>query len=367
MAQRDRVSTDSISDKLAAFLDAVCRFLLVVGGLAALAGIAFVIYNYNAGSGSPALEAQAKQNITNFGHLALLGLTAVALAVTYLQWGEEVLGPLLIIAWAAFFFSPMYLPSIMGSPPMNAAGQNALDALQKASIPLGVIGLIDVILDVINRVKVSVREGSRADQLKYGKGVKEEKDIRNVILGKCWQLPYCRKFVRERCPIYHAHRTCWKERVGCMCDESVIRHAMEGRIIPSDSNAAAKLIPKDTKLTAEQKAERCRQCVIFNEHQKHKYKVAMPVAIGGMAGIYVLFHQPLAEGVQGAIADIDKLVGRATLRQDQQTSQSSGDLARTGLGGGDVAFNEVILVALLLVVLAYIIRLIEYMFFKAKV
>src|SRR5262249_14119457 len=151
------------------------------------------------------------------------------------------------------------------------------------------VGLGAVLFDVITRVRIRVREGARADQLKYGKGVKEEKDIRNVLLGRCWQLPYCRKFVRERCPIYHARRTCWKERVGCMCEESVIRNAMSGRVIPADAVAAAKFIPQNHKLTMEQKKERCRQCVIYLEHQKHKYKLAMPAAIGGMAVVYIVF------------------------------------------------------------------------------
>lgn len=155
-----------------------------------------------------------------------------------------------------------------------------------------------------------------------------------------------------------------------MCEESVIRHAMEGRIIPSDAVAAAKYIPQNTKLTNEQKAERCRQCVIYNEHQKHKYKLAMPLAIVGTGGVYILFHEPMAQGVKGAMAGIDKIMHQATLsgtQPGQVKPKPSDDLSGSGLGSGDVAFNEAILIALLVIILAYIIRLIEYLLFKAKV
>lgn len=363
MSQRERnPGVEAASDKLAVLLDTICRFLLLAGGLAGLIGVAFLVYNYSAsGSAVGAMAKQAQSNISMFGGLALVGLTAAALAISYLQWGEEVLGPLLIIAWAILYFSPLFLPSMFSLNQTNAASQGAQNALQMAAIPVGIIGFLVLIGDVVTRIRLRSKEGAKADQLKYGKGLKEEKDIRNVFMGKCWQLPYCRKFVRERCPIYHARRSCWKERVGCMCEESVIRNAMEGRVIPTDQVGAAKYIPQNTKLTPDQKAERCRQCVIYNEHQKHKYKLAMPVAIGGTVTIYLLFREPMAQGVQSMMTGINSVVSKGML------NQNSKDLKKTGLGSGDVAFNEVILVALLIVGLAYLIRFIEYLFFKAKV
>lgn len=364
MAQRDRLpGVESAADKLSVMLDALCRFLLIAGGAAALIGLAFLVTNFNAANNAPAdVQKLAIQNIGTFGMLAMVGVIGAGLAVTYLQWGEEVLWAILLIVWAILFLSPLYLPSVFGVTSMNQATQAALTAIQNAGIPIGVIGVLVMVADIITRVKTRVKEGTKADQLKYGKGLKEEKDIRNVFMGKCWQLPYCRKFVRERCPIYHARRTCWKERVGCMCEESVIRNAMEGRVIPSDAVAAAQYIPKNTKLTMDQKAERCRMCVIYNEHQKHKYKLAMPAAIGGTALVYVLFRQPMSDGINSMIGGVNTVVRQATLSKDQNK-----DTAKTGLGSGEVAFNEIILVALLVVGMAYVIRFIEYLFFKAKV
>jgi len=361
MSQRDRLpGVDTAADKLSLVFDSISRFALTIGGAAGLIGVGFLIANFATARGA-GNEVQILQNAQTFGMVAVAGLALSSIAIAYLQWGEEILGPLLLIVWGALFFSPMYLPSMFGNATPTASSDAVLGAIQRSGIPVGVVGMLALVFDFVTRARIRIREGAKADQMKYGKGLKEEKDVRNVFLGKCWQLPYCRKFVRERCPIYHARRTCWKERVGCMCEESVIRNAMAGKLVPEDPAAAAKLIPLNHKLTLDQKKERCRQCTIFNEHQKHKYKLAMPTAIGGMVVVYVAFHEPMSNGVKGAITGIDKFYGKAINRKDD-----SGDISKSGLGTGEIAFHELILVALLIVALAYVIRFVEYMFFRAK-
>ncbi|MCW5937296.1 MAG: hypothetical protein KIT11_08325 [Fimbriimonadaceae bacterium] len=304
---------------------------------------------------------QASHNIAVFSKAALCGAFAAAIAFSWLAWGEEVLGPLLIIVAAALYFSPAYLPMMLGQN-TRQEGAQALEAIANVGLPVGIVGLLVLTLDVATRIKTRSREGAKADQIKYGKGLKEEKEINNIFLGKCWQLPYCRKFVRERCPIYHARRTCWKERVGCMCEESVIRNAMEGRVIPSDMVAAAKYIPVNNKLLPEQKAERCRQCVIYNEHQKHKYKLLLPVTILLFVAAYIVFHDPMAEGVKSLIAGVDVVLRKATLDQ----SSVAGNTEQTGLGAAGTSFHEVILIAILWLMGTYAIRFIEYVIFKLK-
>lgn len=369
MSQRDRTpGSDSVAEGVAALLDTICRFALTAGAAAALIGIGLLLYNLSASQNlQGAMAAQGLKNVSMFGTIALAGTLGLALSITYLQWGEEVLGPLMVIVGFALYWSPAYLPGVMGLPGTPSdVGQKALGAVQTASLPLCIMGIVTIVLDVVNRARTRAREGTKAEQLKLGKGLKEEKEIRNVFLGKCWQLPYCRKFVREKCPIYHARRTCWKERVGCMCEESVIRNAMEGKIIPADSVGSTKYIPYNTKLSANQKAERCKSCVIYNEHLKHQYKLAMPVAMAGMGAVYVFFHDPLANGVHAGMAGIDKVMHAATLKPEDGSATQQGDLERSGMGTGNIPFHEIILVALMVVSLAYVIRFIEFVIFKIK-
>ena len=342
------------------FLDATSRFLLWAGIIATAASLGFLIYTYViVVGGTNASSAQAAANVDLFMKVLLAGVIALGVATTFIFWGEEVLAPIQLMAAAALFFAPIYLPMILGTPAMGNVGPNALGAIQMGGSVFGLIAILSTIADVTSRVKLRVREGSKADQMKYGKGVKEEKDVQNVFMGKCWQLPYCRKFVREKCPIYHAKRTCWKERVGCMCEESVIQNAMEGKVIPKDQLTAAKFIPYNNKLSAGAKAERCRQCVIFNEHQKHKYKLALPLTMLGFVGAYFV-------GKEVFIKQIGVLIDKGNTAVNKATMQS-GDAAKAAGEATMSWFKEVLLVCILLILIAYTMKVLEYLFFKAKV
>lgn len=341
------------------FLDGAARFLLWGGIMATAGALAFLIYTYVvfAGGGVPGSIPQAVANVELFLKVLLAGTIALGIATTFIFWGEEVLAPLQLMGAAVLFFAPNLLPMVAGAA-TNEVGVKAMGAIQMSGAILGLVGVLAAVADVTSRIKLRVREGSKADQMKYGKNVKEEKDIQNVFMGKCWQLPFCRKFVRERCPIYHARRTCWKEQVGCMCEEEVIRNAMEGKLIPKDAVAAGNYIPRNNKLTPQMKVERCKQCVIYNEHQKHKYKLAMPTILVICGGIYFLGRDPMKEALGKMIQNINKGFGSLTYQNNEQKFADNVGLT---------VFKELLMVCLVLVIAAYLMKLVEYLFFKAKI
>lgn len=352
----------SRSDFIAALIENASRFLFWAGLVVAILAIAALVFTYSAfASGqNPGTVEQAKSNIQLFQTLLIAGALSAYIGSASLFWGEEILGPIQLGLSLALYFAPLYIPQLLsGGAEPKEVGQAALAAIQTGGLFSGLIAIIVLVSDIASRIKQRTTIGSRLDQLKYGKGMKEESDKQNVFMGKCFQLPFCRKFVRESCPIYHSRRTCWKERVGCMCEEQVIRDAMAGKTIPKDSVAAAQYIPKNNKLTEGQKAERCRQCVIYNEHQKHKYKLAMPSVFIGWVLFYVTLRTPLLALTEGIINGLDRMIGKATFRP---TGQVAKQVSESGLH-----FQEVLLICLLVVAMAYTIRLVEYMIFKLKV
>lgn len=350
-----------VSEGLIEFLSGVARFLMWVGVLATVVSVGGLVYTCFVFSGSnpPTSPDEAISNIGIFDKILMGGVLALGVSSTYLFWGESFLAAAQLLLAALLFFSPVLL-NMVGLA--NAQGPNgsqaiepALAALNRGGIILGVIGLVVLAVDLAIRAKLRSQQGWKLDQMRYGKGVKEEVDRHNVFMGKCWQLPFCRKFVRERCPIYHARRTCWRELTGCMCEEEVIRGAMENKPIPKDALMAATYIPRNMKLTMDQKRERCKSCVIYNEHQKHKYKLAMPVTLLVIAGIYILFHAQLIAVMSVFIGGLDKLVGRVTLH----TVSTNLDAPTT--------FQELLLACIMIIVLAYAMKLLEYLIFKLKV
>lgn len=340
------------------------KVLFFGGILAAIVGLAFLLLYFQRFTGSdPNLSLEQGRNLVEtFGKVFLYGALASGIGACFLFWGEEVLGVLMLLLAAAIYFAPMYVPSMLAGDAQTTSPIPglALQKIQMGGMAFGLIALFATGWEIYTRVQNRIKYGSKADSLKFGKGVKEEDDIQLVFLGKCWQLPYCRKFVREKCPIYHARRTCWKERVGCMCEEKVIANAMMGTTISKDSLSAAKFIPYNKNLPNEAKAERCRQCVIYNERQRQKYKVALPLVLLFGAASYVLFREPIKHMLIGVTKSADRFLGNASLSGD-----STGALNRMS-DSGFMIFQESLAIALMIMLLAYLLKLTEFVIFKLK-
>lgn len=348
------------NDALSEVLDTAARIAFWGGLGAIILSVAFLMVAvFYTGTGTAAdvsqISGEAERNIGILSKVLLGGVVLGGLGSAFLYWGEETLSVAQLALAAALFFAPFYTPTLLGRE-ASTTGQHALAAISTGGSVLGFIAIIVLVAELSLRVTARAKKGVKADTLKFGKGIKEEKR-QNKFMGKCWQLPFCRQFVRERCPIYHARRTCWKERVGCMCEEEVIRNAMENRAIPKDTLAAARYIPVNNRLTFGQKRDRCRQCVIFNEHLKQKYRLCLPLTIIGFGLLYLVSRQPLLNLSGHMIAGLNS--GMKSL-----TMGNSTDLNSTLKNG---PFQEVLLDCFMVALFAYVLKGLEYVIFKLKV
>jgi len=351
---RSRDLSDTVQD----FLVGCAKVVMYLGAAATLIAtglLVFTVYKVNADGGSvnAGQIAEAARNVDVFQKVLVAGLMGLGVGVTYMLWGSEFLAIGELALGGALYFSPLYLPSILGSGTANDVTQKAYASLQSGGMTIGVIGIMVLIADVFMRITQRSKQGAKADQLKYGKGIKEESDKQNVMLGKCWQLPFCRKFVREKCPIYHAKTTCWKEQVGCMCEEQVIRGAMENKPIPKDALLAASMIPRNNKLTVAQKKDRCYNCIIYNEHLRHQYKIIMPATVLGFLALYGLGHSALYDMMYNLIMKINGIVDKGTLHS-------------AGTSKPPQFFVEAMLFVVFIIGLTYAMKMIEIFFFKKK-
>ena len=345
-----------LSETFQEVLTGCAKVVMSLGGLATLISVGLLVFTCVRVSGdsvSAAQLADAARNIDLFKNVLVVGVLGLVVGSTVMFWGAELLGVGQLFGAAALYFAPLYLPSVIGDK-SNDATQHAYSALQLGGTVLGVLGLLVVVVDVAIRIQQRMKVGVKADQIKLGKGVKEEGDKQNVLLGKCWQLPFCRKFVRESCPIYLSKRTCWKEMVGCMCEESVIRTAMEGKTISKEQLLTGNFIPQNNRLTIAQKKERCYSCIIFNEHQKHKYRVAMPSTVLTWLLIYGLFHGLLIDAVSGLVGKINHIV-------------NIGTLGAAGNYKPPEMFVEAMLAVFMVILLTYAMKVLEFVCFKIKV
>jgi len=346
-------SRTDLSEQFSELLNNVAKFVLYLGAIATLGAVGLLVYTCVSVSGDTAVHTQdALKNIDIFQKILEAGVVGVGVGSGYMFWGEDLLGALQLMGAAVLYFAPMYLPQIMGGK-SGEVFDHSLSALQAGGTIFGLIAVPVLLIDIFGRTRERFKVGVKADQLRYGKGIKEETTKQNVWMGKCWQLPFCRKFVRERCPIYHSKRTCWKENVGCMCEEQVIRNAMENKPIPKDALLAGKMIPRNHKLTLAQKQERCRNCVIYNEHQRHKYKAAVPSLVIGFILIYAAGRIPLLSATQAMMDNVSRMLNHAT---EGQAVVHTPPL-----------FVEMLLITFFIVTLSYGLRLLEWLIFKLKV
>ncbi len=339
-----------------------------VSAAATLALSIWLVYYAMHFSSAVAISPEATQTAADLIFKLKIGLT-VSLLVFGICFSVNFVGdyalPVTLLGIAAlFFFAPSWLPwsGIVSDPRvenMAALTSMAMGALSFAGIALGIGAVLYQVVDASIRVRQRIKYGGREEALGKTEVKEEEDEIRNVFFGKCWQLPFCRKFIRQSCPIYHSRRTCWKERVGCMCEESVILDALHGKVIPRDAIAAARYIPQNTRLSPEQKAERCRNCVIYNEHQRHKYNLLLPAAIVLTAAAYIILHEGLLTATNRALRDIDSAVSRFAF-----TTAESGKKLVDPVPG---FLDEVMLILLMLFVLSQMVRLIEFAVFKLKI
>ncbi len=340
-----------------------------VGAVGTVLATGFLVYYAQHFSASLPLTPSETQDAANligkFGVGLTLSLLALGVGIMFSFWGDFALPITLLILAALYYFSPDLLPMtglITDSYVPGAEGLSAMaiKALHRGGLFLGAFAIGLQLVDAALRIRNRAVYGTHQDQIKYGKGIKEEADYQNVFMGKCWQLPFCRKFVREACPIYHSRRTCWRERVGCMCEEEVIRGALEGKTIPRDVVAAAKFIPRTSRATPQQKAERCRQCVIYNEHQRHKYRLSVPIALSFVALIYLLFQPQLLNLTNNLLHGFDLAMSRFTFANDPA-------LDRTTIGTTPGFLEHGILILLMLFLLSQIMRAVEFGIFKLKI
>lgn len=363
--------SQDFSETVSGYLDSFGRFCFYAGLIVLLPCAGFLFLTYQRFSGGNIEGAQdAIRNVAMLNTAILVAGIMAGIGCLVMFYDEQGFLGIFVVLGVALFFSPLLFPLLLNSSSISEPATLALEAMRNGGIGLGGLTVAGLLFSMAQSAQLKMKQGSKADQLKYGKNMREELEKQNVFLGKCWQLPYCRKFVREKCPIFHAKRTCWRERVGCMCEEKVIRDAMSSKVVPKDALMAATYIPQNLQLPMAAKKERCRQCVIYNEHQKHKYKLALPVVTILFLTIYILGRGPSLAMGENLVLGVTKRYNQLTYqKEDTQSNDPSAPkkapVPHEPMGTG--VMKEIIVGAIFLMGYSYAIKGVEFAIFKLKI
>ena len=121
---------------------------------------------------------------------------------------------------------------------------------------------------------------------------------------------------------------------------------------------AASFIPKNNKLTFVQKVQRCKHCVIYNEHQKHKYKLWLYITNIGFTVFVVAAWIPLNNLASQLIHGMDAVYNKMTFKDSHLASF---------LQDSNIPFQTLLLGVILLIAFTYSLKVLEYLIFKAKI
>jgi len=197
---------------------------------------------------------------------------------------------------------------------------------------------------------------------------------------KCWEMSRCRPGVRDSCPNFNDHITCWRRRSGCFCDRNLANYLVsvsdrkDVGEIDNVTRAAANLdksgqgairghMQGASKRPWLQQRRLCHECPLFLEHQEYKYRywhwISFPITGAVVAAMYLLrFHD-----AYNWVADIldqfmAKLCSMGKLPENFDPSASTLK---------DSPFEYVLLFMIALIIASYVVALIDKMFLDWKI
>lgn len=438
-------------------IDDYARTLLYLS--LAVTGLCLVYSLWGLFSGAwtnPAWAGLSHQDrLRHLGNIHLIGtILSVAsvvdvLCLTVCCWRDEGVGYLLFgIAAMLYAGMPPITQAVLdarGFKASNASGM-ALQMLAGLAWIYLVPSIGFVLVDFVRRLRaMSERAAIQRANMRYGADAQKVRTgkQRNVFLGRCWELPYCRDQVRVKCPIYIRRKgPCWWYKEGCMCEERIVLQAVidtdwrdktqgasqklglgqtgsesmaaatpkpapPGAHKPMIPGAAGSMYPGSTSprpmspgpmspgamapapagqrlslntaspapeshglgitaptkrnLTQGQKRERCRNCIIYNEHQRQKYKALVWVAIIVLPLLLLANMSWMGVMVKNIILTVAHLTSQFSLGGPNEAGKALSDATNVA------AVEYIMIFCLGLVILSQVMKFIEFCCFKLKI
>ena len=355
--------------------------LKVLGGAAIVAGLMLLYLLWGLLSGAWSHEVIGHD--THAVHA--LQLANIALVFRILSGASFLLILALLVAcaraegvgyWllgvAAFFAvgTPALTEQVYGYTHHTASNASRLVLTDFGSLAwmYGVPGVLWTIVDICRRLAAAadIAAVQRANA-KYGHGVPKQKAStqRQVFLGRCWEGPFCKDHIRQKCPIFIEKKgPCWQRKEGCMCEERIVLQAMIAPDWKDQMTRANQALSMGTGarkvLSPAAKRDRCRSCIIYNEHQRQKHKLLTAVTLIAIPGLLIL-NFPTLQGFVGAFLGMMD----ATAKRFDFGGTGTGIALLHGDSYGIFAWVMVFVFAVVL--LSQALKLVEYVCFTLKI
>lgn len=295
----------------------------------------------------------------------ILRVAAVALVASLFvrYFHESAVGQLLaLFGGILYFFTPAFMAGLtLGAFLKIPLYQGIVDEIVRVGLIALVPGVFLLLRDICKQLQ-GIRAKFVSGQRWGDEDERVKKHRKRKQLEKCWEMAFCREYVKHVCPAWDKKKPCWRIKSGCYCDEGTIMRAMTAN---ASDNLSMRGIVQSLRMekalrdsmSAKQKRMRCRRCLIYAEHQRQKYKVISPLVFPAIVVVFWVFYDRLVGGSLFVYQSTNRFVSFLT-HQHQSVAMIAGE---------QHIFVTLAIAWLWIMLVSYTLRIVEYLIFDLQV
>lgn len=347
--------------------------MFVWGAVTFAIGIVYVAWGVFTGRMEDAMNLsqaerfQIAKNVIFACKLIEFGGIACLIGASARFFYEETLGYILLIIGAALYWgvAVMFGPTVQGMS--LRAGDLAVFAVRQVQT-VGTAALVLAGPFILVDFWAKLRGVKRSEKGDAARAAQKDEIPKSRLYLFCWQMPYCRDYLRKVCTAYEVRKPCWRIKSGCYCDENMILKVLQrsktSKIPGFDQRYSEAAVGLSKNLTPAQKRARCRQCFLYTEHQKQKYRMLSPLAFPAVIALIWIYLRPVKTLLAKALTFTDQFAGTVSFGPSPEEVASKPWLNPSSVSN---AVEWLFIVCIGLILVSYVLRAIEYAVFDLQV
>lgn len=319
--------------------------LLILTGVVLVLSLCFLAFVLLTGQlSAPIIQGTALEALERTLHIwrrvFFIALWVLVLAGMARHYRVDSVGWLVVLAGVGcWWLLPMVVRSkaVGGAHDLMVLADSLMASFQATGGALIGIGILRVVVGRAIAIAYAPRRAT-ASRLPGAAALaeiaEERARARPSLMRKCWELHFCRGSMRVTCPRFIEGVSCWKRRSGCYCDQDLatrllstiaakhrVQVAEELQSAQSRAQAYQRSLAAQRSRQRQKKAKSpCRECPLYLEHQKFKYRTLSWLAYPGAAALVAVMLPPLRAAYDWLETTLGAELARMQILPDKLTA-----------------------------------------------
>jgi len=305
-------------DNVTKYAETILRWSLLAMVLATI----YILYGIFSGQIGPNTPPRIVANLQLAGQVLAVSAGLSAICLVLLTFTEIAWSVLAGIVGLGYLLGIPFLISTNVRSAISPATQQLTNWGTLAGKIIVVVVGVRILYEVYHQVAYG-GVGLKKAQPQAGEKAKPgEKGKLKTILPwtPCWQMAFCHQAIREICPAFKAHKSCWRFGRGCMCDPGLVEQLIHTGGVGASSDSQQRqrqqeYMRADLQADTPVQQERtilCAQCPIYLEHEQAKFRFINPIMVIATIVAFFIFYQPLLKLYDLTIKGMANIAGQFT-------------------------------------------------------